>query len=173
MDDTATDVLPQRQRQVVWADPIAAAMKVQGLNGREVIERIRDGLHPEPPMAVLIGFHIRSVEDGVVVMSLKPHESLSNPMATVHGGAIATMLDTAMGCAVQTRLDATRWCATLELKMNYVRPIQVNVEEILGEGRIIHLGRQTALTEGLVRDGKGKLYVHATATFSVFEMPSK
>lgn len=171
MNDAKTEELPQRERRIVWVDPAAAGARTLGLDGREVLARIRDGHHPEPPMAVLVGFHIRSVEDGRVVMSLEPDQSLCNPMGTVHGGAVATMLDTAMGCAVQTRLGSTRWCATLEMKMNYLRPVPVDVRELLGEGRAIHIGRQTALTEGQVKDNRDKLYVHATATFSIFEIP--
>jgi uncharacterized protein (TIGR00369 family) len=56
---------------------------------------------------------------------------------------------------------------TLDLKMTFLRPLSVRSGLISAEGKVIKLGRQTSYTEGFVRDGKGDLAVHATATFSM------
>ncbi|MFC5476068.1 PaaI family thioesterase [Paraherbaspirillum soli] len=159
------------ERIVRWTDAAAAAAAVRGVSGREILERIRTGKHPAPPMAALIGFQIQEVAEGRVVMTLTPHPSLANPMGTIHGGAAATLLDTAMGCAVHTLLPVERGFATLELKLNYVRPIHINGDDMIGEGRVLNVSRQTVLAEGSLRDRAGKLFVHATATFSLFDMP--
>ena len=69
--------------------------------------------------------------------------------------------------AISTRLEAGQSSVTLDLKLTYLRPLSVRSGLISAEGRVIKLGRQTSYTEGFVRDGKGALAVHATATFSM------
>jgi uncharacterized protein (TIGR00369 family) len=162
----------KRERVITWADPIAAVKAAMGMTGRQIVEAIRDGRLPEPPMAVLVGFHIRSVEDGRVVMTLLPDESLYNTMLLVHGGAAATTLDTVMGCAIHTMLPATRGLTTLELKINFLRPLRLDAGEVTCTGRLLNLGRQLGFAEGDVKDAGGKLYAHATATYSIFDLPS-
>jgi len=160
----------KRERVVTWSDPVAAARSSIGMTGRQLMEAIRDGRHPEPPMAALVGFHIRDVHEGRLVMTLEPHGALSNPMNLVHGGAVVTVIDSAMACAVYTLLPSARGLSTLELKTNFVRPLRLDMGEIECEGRVLNVGRQTALAEGDIKDAAGKLYVHATATFSVFDL---
>jgi len=157
------------ERFVTWSDPVAAAKSSIGMTGRQLMEAIRDGRHPEPPMAALVGLRIRDVDEGRLVITLVPHGALSNPMNFVHGGAAATVIDCAMACAVYTLLPAKRALSTLEIKINFVRPLRLDMGEIECEGRVLNVGRQTALAEGDVKDAAGKLYVHATATFSVFD----
>ena len=128
---------------------------------------IRDGVLPPPPLARLIGFQLRGVEEGRIVMELEPHESLENTIGLLHGATAAALLDTAMGCAISTMLPAGQGAVTLDLKLTYLRPLSVKSGKISAEGKIIKLGRQTSYTEGFVRDGAGNLAVHATATFSM------
>jgi uncharacterized protein (TIGR00369 family) len=118
-------------------------------------------------MAKLIGFRMAVVDEGRIVMELDPHESLENTIGLLHGATAAALLDTAMGCAISTVLPAGRSSVTLDLKLTYLRPLSVRSGTIAAEGRVIKLGRQTSYTEGFVRDGKGNLAVHATATFSM------
>ena len=128
---------------------------------------IRDGSLPPPPMARLIGFRMAVVDEGRIVMELEPHESLENTIGLLHGATAAALLDTAMGCAISTLLPAGQTSVTLDLKLTYLRPLSARSGTISAEGKVIKLGRQTSYTEGFVRDGKGNLAVHATATFSM------
>jgi hypothetical protein len=59
---------------------------------------------PHPPICELIGFAFDEIDDGRVVMTFNPHESQYNPIGTVHGGAISTVLDSVMGGAVHSML---------------------------------------------------------------------
>jgi len=157
----------QRQRMVEWQAPRAVARLATTLSGIDAMRAIRDGLLPPPPMAKLIGFDMCVVEPGLIGMALDPHESLENTIGLLHGGAAATLLDTAMGCAISTQLPAGRGAVTLDLKLTYLRPLSVRSGTIMAEGKVIKLGRQTSYAEGFVRDGAGKLAVHATATFAM------
>ena len=137
------------------------------MSGIEAMRAIRDGVLPPPPMARLIGFRVAVVEEGWIVMELEPHESLENTIGLLHGATAAALLDTAMGCAISTVLPAGQTSVTLDLKLTYLRPLSVRSGTISAEGKVIKLGRQTSYTEGFVRDGRGSLAVHATATFSM------
>jgi uncharacterized protein (TIGR00369 family) len=100
-------------------------------------------------------------------MVLEPREDLENSIGLLHGATAAALLDTAMGCSISTRLAAGQGSVTLDLKVTYLRPLSVRSGTITAEGRLIKLGRQTSYTECFVRDGKGDLAVHATASFSM------
>ena len=157
----------RRERVVDWQAPGPAAKAAAAMSGMEAMRAIRDGILPEPPMARLIDFRLRTAEPGRIVMELEPHESLENTIGLLHGATAAALLDTAMGCAISTMLPAGQGAVTLDLKLTYLRPLSVKSGTISAEGKLIKLGRQTSYTEGFVRDGAGNLAVHATATFSM------
>ncbi|WP_044536617.1 PaaI family thioesterase [Bradyrhizobium sp. LTSP885] len=156
-----------RVRVVEWQAPGPAAKAAVAMSGIEAMCAIRDGRLPPPPMAKLIGFRMSVVEPQRIVMELDPEESLENTIGLMHGATAAALLDTAMGCAISTVLPAGQTSVTLDLKLTYLRPLSVRSGTITAEGKVIKLGRQTSYTEGFVRDGKGSLAVHATATFSM------
>ncbi|MGX4805399.1 PaaI family thioesterase [Bradyrhizobium guangdongense] len=157
----------RRERVVDWQAPMPVAKMAMGWSGIDAMHGIRDGRLPPPPFAKLIGFVMAVVEPGRIVMELEPREDLENTIGLLHGATAAALLDTAMGCAISTRLEAGQSSVTLDLKMTFLRPLSVRSGLISAEGRVIKLGRQASYTEGFVRDGKGALAVHATATFSM------
>ena len=85
----------------------------------------------------------------------------------VHGGVLFTMLDTALGSAVVKSLDRGHGCATLELKINYFRPIQEGL--VQAEGRLVNRSRHTAYAEGEVLNEEGKILAKASGTFFITE----
>jgi len=86
----------------------------------------------------------------------------------VHGGIAATLLDSALGCAIFTTLTKGESWTTLELKINFVRPMTAATGPVRAEGRVIHRGRSVATSEGDLKDRAGKLYAHATTTCMIF-----
>ncbi|WPO43055.1 PaaI family thioesterase [Tardiphaga sp. 42S5] len=111
-----------------------------------------------------LGIRGESAEQGKVVLVGSPNEDHYNPLGTVHGGYAATMLDGAIALAVQTSLPAGTGYATLDLKVTYIRAMTAASGPIRAEGRIIHMGRRMAATEGTLTDKDGRLCAHATAT---------
>src|SRR5512144_2367451 len=108
------------------------------------------------------------VEEGRVLFSMAPAEEQLNPLGTVHGGIVTTILDSAMGCAVHTTLPAGMTYTTLELKVNFVRPVLLGSGPVVAEGTVVHRGSTVATTEGrLVRENDGKLVAHASSTLLV------
>jgi hypothetical protein len=78
-----------------------------------------------------------------------------------------------MGCAVQSTLNAGDGYTTVELKVNFVRPISAGTGEVRAEGKVIHVGKQIASAEGRLTDARGRLLAHATTTCLVFSFPQK
>ena len=162
--------MTQRQRTITWEDPLGAAEQARRLAGREFLEKILNGEIPPPPIAATLGMHAVEMGEGTAVFELEPGEHLYNPIGTVHGGVMCTMLDSAMSCAVQTLVPAGRAYTTAELKVNFVRPITVETPRVRAEAKVIHPGRQLATAEGRILDERGRLYAHGTATCLIFDV---
>lgn len=160
----------EKSRLITWSDPEQSRARSAGLTGLEIMRGIRDGVLAPPPMARLIGFDCVVAEPGEVVMELKPEESLENLMPMLHGGAAATMLDTAMAAAAHTVLPADQASVTLDLKLNYLRPLTNASGLIRARGKVLHQGRSSLYVEGEARDEKGRLAVHAVGNFSIISV---
>jgi uncharacterized protein (TIGR00369 family) len=156
--------LEERSRVVTWDDPVASLKAAAGRGGIEVLRAIEGGELPPPPVARLLGFEIEQISEGLVTFAFEPAEFHYNPLGTVHGGIVTTVLDSAMGCAVQSRLRAGLTYTTLELKVNFLRPVRVTTGRVRGEGKLVHLGGRVATAEAHLVDESGALYAHATST---------
>lgn len=122
------------------------------------------GDHDRPNIGNLLGMSPRVIDEGTVSFALTPRPDFSNPLGTMHGGICATLLDSVTGCAIHTTLPAGVGYTTLELKINYIRTVQLTDGELIGTGSVIHRGRRTATAEGRVVNAAGKLVAHATTT---------
>lgn len=88
----------------------------------------------------------------------------------MHGGYAATLLDSCMGCAVHTRLQPGQGYTTMDLRISYVRAITSRVGPLRAEGRIVHLGRSTALAEGRLYDVDDRLYAVGSTTCMILDL---
>ena len=104
------------------------------------------------------------LERGRTVFSIVADEQHENPMGTMHGGIVATLVDTAMGCAVASTLSADESFTTLELSTNFVRAITRATGPVHAAGRVVHSGGRIVTTEARVYDDTGNLYAHAKST---------
>jgi uncharacterized protein (TIGR00369 family) len=115
-----------------------------------------------PPVAELIGLTRRSFGGGECTMELEVEERHSNPMGTVHGGILCDLADAAMGMAYYSTLADGESFATLELKINFVRPFWQG--KLVANGRVVSGGKTVGLTQCDVVDADGRLIAHATST---------
>ena len=134
------------------------------LSGLELLQRAIAGEFPPPPIAMLMDIRLTEVARGRAVFTGTPQEFHYNPLGTVHGGYGATLLDSAMGCAVHSTLNAGDIYTTLEFKINFLRALTHETGVVRGMGAVISETRTTALAEGRIEDGEGKLYAFATTT---------
>jgi uncharacterized protein (TIGR00369 family) len=137
-------------------------------DGLGFLKAILAGSLPQPPISELLGFHLTEAEYGRAAFEGMPEFRHYNPISTVHGGFAATLLDSALGCTVFSTLTKGEAWTTLELKLNFVRPLTKDTGPVRAEGRLIHRGRSVATSEGDLKDGGGKLYAHASTTCMIF-----
>ena len=134
------------------------------LSGLELLQRAIAGEYPPPPIAKLMDIRLTHIEKGKAIFTGTPQEFHYNPLGSVHGGYGATLLDSAMGCAVHSTLDPGDIYTTLEFKINFMRALTHETGEVRGIGSVINVTRTTAVAEGRIEDGEGKLYAFATTT---------
>ncbi|MCL4871203.1 MAG: PaaI family thioesterase [Anaerolineae bacterium] len=163
-----SDNEPVRQRTFTWEDPLVGVRQAAHLSGLAYIQAIQQGKIAEPPIARLMGMEITEVAEGRVKFSLSPGEYHYNPVGVVHGGVAATLCDSAMACAVQTLLPAGMIYTTLELHVNYVRPMTMATGVVHCLGEVIHQGKRVATAQARLLDEQGRLYAHGTTTCLIF-----
>lgn len=115
-----------------------------------------------PPIADLLGIELVSAGGGECTMRLDVGEQHSNPMGTIHGGVLCDIADAAMGMSFFSTLDEGESFATLELKINFVRPFWTG--KLLAHGKVVDRGRTVGLTECRIVDDRERLIAHATST---------
>jgi uncharacterized protein (TIGR00369 family) len=120
------------------------------------------------PMAQTMNMRLLAVADGSATFEGNPSAQYYNPQSRLHGGYVATLIDSALGCAVQTKLPARAGYGTIELKVNYVRKIDADTGRLLCTGNVIHAGRTMLTADAKVIDEHGKLYAHGSGTFLVY-----
>jgi len=121
-----------------------------------------NGETPQPPVGILIGFDLVSIEPGTAVIACDVTESHRNPMGTLHGGILCDIADAAMGMAYASNLNEGESFTTLELKINFLKPVWN--AHLNATGRVIKQGRTIGMVECDVTDEKGSLVAHATST---------
>jgi uncharacterized protein (TIGR00369 family) len=130
------------------------------LNGiRSMIQRGE----PIMPVQELLGINIKAVDGGESLVEMEMSDSHANTMGTLHGGIYCALADTAMGLAFASVLGEGETLATLELKINYLKPVWSG--RVLATGRVVKKGRLTGLVECDVMDANGGLVARASSTF--------
>jgi uncharacterized protein (TIGR00369 family) len=131
----------------------------------EGIEKIIRGELPEPPIARLIGFHIAAVRKGEASIELEASDTHANPMGTLHGGVLCDIADAAMGIAFASTLEDGESFTTLELKINFLRPVWR--DKLRATGKVVKRGKVVGLVECDVTNSKGDLVARSTSTCMV------
>ena len=143
--------------------PFVAASNRPG-TGLEYLQRIVSGDYAQLPIGVTLGFRIAAVEPGSVTIRGTPSRSAYNLIDTMHGGWAAAMVDTAIALSSLSLLDASQTFTTLDIRVNFIRPITVDTGEVVAVGNVINGGRRVAYCEAKVTDPQGKLLAHGTGS---------
>lgn len=120
------------------------------------------GEREPPPVAQLIGFRMVEAEPGRVVFELEVGPQHASPLGTLHGGIVCDVADAALGCAHASLLGDGETFTTLELKINFMKPVWSGT--LRAEGRSLKAGRTIGLSECRVTDRSGSLVAYATST---------
>jgi len=161
-----------RSRTFTWTDPATHAGLVGVRSGLELLQALSAGEIPPPPIMKLIDMAEFIAEEGTVTVRLEPQEFHYNPLGSVHGGVISTLLDTAAGCSVHTLLPVGVGYTSVDLNVKFLRPITLASGRLTCIGAVLQRGRRTALAEARLTDAQGRLCAHATSTCMLFEIPA-
>jgi uncharacterized protein (TIGR00369 family) len=128
----------------------------------DFIRMLQRGDAPPPPVARLIGFILTEVEPGRAVIALDADGRHANPMGTLHGGVLCDIADAAMGMAYASTLEEDETFTTLELKINFLKPVREG--RLMATGSVVKGGRTVGLVECDVLDDKERLVARASST---------
>lgn len=132
--------------------------------GLEYLQRIVRGELAQIPIGVTLGFRLVEVEKGRVVLTGNPGKDSYNLIGSVHGGWAAAILDSALALSALSNLDAEQAFTTVDIRVNYLRPLTIETGEVSAEGRVLQGGRKLAYCEARLTDRAGKLICHATGS---------
>ncbi|MEV6350946.1 PaaI family thioesterase [Actinoplanes sp. NPDC051851] len=161
-----------RTRTFSWTDPSEHVKLFVHRSGLDVLRAMAAGEVPPPPIFQLIGGAGMHVEEGSVSITLDPQEFHYNPIGTVHGGVISTLLDTAAACSVQSTLPAGIGYTSMDLNVKFLRPVTVATGPLTCTGSVLQQGRRTALAEARLTDARNRLIAHATSSCLIFDLPT-
>jgi len=171
----ATDTLTQweavdlQMRERLKHTGVGTPAQFAGKTGLQIFEALMAGEIPAPPISRTLDFILVEAQPGRVQFQGRPQFAHYNPLGTVHGGWIATLLDSAVGCAVHTLLQPGKTYTTLELKVNYVKAVTERVPLVRALGEIIHSGGRIATAQGRLIGPDGTLFAHATTTCIILD----
>ena len=139
-------------------------------DGTGMLQAMARGEVAAPPIMATLAFDLTHVGDGEATFELDPAEFHFNPLGTVHGGVISTVLDSALGCAVQTRLASGRTYTTVDLNVSFIRPVTLGSGHLLGHAEVVNVGRRVGTARATLADADGKLYATASASCLIFDL---
>ena len=128
----------------------------------DYIRMVQRGDAAPPPIADLIGFTLTEIEPGRAVVAFDAGPRHANPMGTLHGGVLCDVADAAMGMAYAASLDDGETFTTLELKINFLKPVRTG--RLVATGHLVKGGHTVGLVECDVVDDKDRLVARASST---------
>lgn len=157
-----------RSRVIEWEDPAPGVAVMPTMSGLDYLRTLIRGELPPPPIMAHLTMRLVDADVGTATFVCEPDESHYNPLGTVHGGLVCTLLDSALGCAVQSTLAQGQGYTSIEIKVNYLRPVFANAGPLTCVGTVTKPGNRVAFADGVVTDASGKIVATATGSLLVF-----
>lgn len=161
-----------RQRTYSWGDPAELLAAI----GREEshlawMQGMLEGRLPAPAFGATL--ELRPIEASLerLIFAMPLREWMLNPAGGIHGGALATLLDSAMTLAVIARLDRSKIATTTTLTTHFVRPLVADGSEVLAVAEVLYCGRTHATAHARLTDAQGRLAAHGDAAFAIVAAP--
>lgn len=143
-------------------------LDLASMTGLQLMQAIASGELPPAPIAETLDFAGFEVSEGSVTVLLDPQVKHYNPIGSMHGGVISTLLDTAAACSVHTTLEAGQGYTSLDLTVKFLRTVTVESGRLRCVGSLVQRGRRTALAQAQLFDAQDRLVAHATSTCMIF-----
>lgn len=160
--------MTERRRLVEWEDPAPGVAVMPTMTGLDFLRAMVRGELPQPPIMALMRSKLTDAGPGTATFVCEPDESHYNPIGTVHGGLVCTLLDSALGCAVQSTLPEGQGYTSIGITVNYLRPVLAGSGPLTCVATVTKPGNRVAFADGVVTDGAGKVVATATGSLLVF-----
>jgi uncharacterized protein (TIGR00369 family) len=134
------------------------------MTGLEMFHELIKGEIPPGPFALLFGIRTREAEEGRATTTMLASEWLNSPARAIYGGVLVVLADAAMSAAVATTMPAGSSFATLDVKVQFLRPGVADGRELVADAEVVHRGRSMAVTRATVRNSNGKPVILATGS---------
>ncbi len=125
----------------------------------------------QSPFVAHLGFVLEALDDGRCELSVGLRAAHANSYGALHGGVVASLVDTASGVAAWTRARPGERVSTVELKVNFIAGVEPTEGAIRAVGTVLHRGRSTAVVESDVSDDAGRRIARGLGTF--FYLPPR
>ncbi len=133
------------------------------LTGMERIRRF-EAMEERTGMADNLDYHIDEIGDGYVTYHYTPKDRHQNLIGSLHGGILASLIDTAMGAAVTTKLGAGEAHTMTDLTIKFIGAVRDDNEELIIEANVDHAGKRMLSTSGTIKNKEGRLIAKALAS---------
>ena len=149
----------------------AAEISYESFSTQSGLDYLRDVIanHRTYPFGELLNMRVVAAGDGTAELEAVPDYRFYNPMFRVHGGYLAALMDSAMGSAVITKLMHGHGAGTVNLNVSYVRKVDVDSGKLTARATTMHAGRSMLTAEARITDAAGRLCVHGTGTFLIYQ----
>jgi len=127
--------------------------------------------HPVRRFCDLIGLQFTEMEKGFCRTELPINDAHLNPYGSLHGAVVYALADTGMGGALSTLLEKGEQCATIEIKINYLKSVRSGALNC--ETKVIHKGKSIAFLESMIKDSRDRMIATASGTFNIFMAASR
>lgn len=134
------------------------------LTGLERVRHFKEHAEERFGMAKLLGYRVGRIERGEVELLYEPDGQHVNLLSTIHGGVLASLLDTVMGCALMTMLDAGERHTIIDLHTKFIRPVTLETRPLKICGVVDHRGRRQCTMSGKIIAPDDKLCATGLAT---------
>ena len=143
---------------------LATPGQMAGRTGLEILQAMIAGELPAPRISRTLDFVLVEIEAGRAVFEGMPSPEHENPAGTVHGGWLATLLDSCMTCSAMSTAGVGEFFTTVEFKVTFLRPVPPDIGLVRAEGKVLQKSRRMAFAEGKLTDSRGRLLAHATTS---------
>lgn len=158
-----------------WLRPVSGEVLGQEVwdahDGLEILRLLAAGELPVPPLGRLTGLRLTGAGPGSATFTLPASGWLGSPTGNVEGGFIAMLADAALQTAIGTTAPAGCAVASVDLKVNFLRPVPTDGRELVGAGTVVHKGRSLVIANAEVVNAAGKRV--ALATGSALLLPGR
>lgn len=138
--------------------------------GLDYLQAMLHGELPPPPISGLANMQLTDATPGHAVFTCEAGEWAYNPIGTIHGGLVCTLLDSVCGCALHTVLPQGKGYTSVEIKVSYLKAVHPSSGMLTATGTVVKAGSRVGFTEGVITDANGDVVATATSTLLIFDI---